>query len=68
MNGNSYRGFSEAFAIFAKYEEGEFDTDAEHDEIFSGPSPKIVSTEDTKRLQELGWSPEESLGRWRRFV
>ena len=55
---NIYEEFSEAFTIFAKY-----DTDgyicAEHDEIFAGPNPEIVSEEDKKKLEELGWRPND---------
>jgi hypothetical protein len=51
----SLKEYSEAFEIFAKYGEGRFNTYAEHDIIYAGPDPAIVSDEDKKRLSELGW-------------
>jgi len=51
----TYSQFAEAFAIFAKYGDDDFAVCAEHDEIFAGPDPKIVSKEDNNKLKELGW-------------
>lgn len=50
-------GWIEAFQIFAKYmPEGEwFEVAAEHDEIYAGPNPETVTSEDKARLEELGW-------------
>lgn len=56
---NNFKDLSEAFAIFAKYDEGKYKTDAQHDEIFAGPDPKEVSKEDKLRLKELGWNEED---------
>lgn len=47
--------FAEAFTIFAKYGDEEYSTQADHEEIFAGPNPTIVSAEDRARLEELGW-------------
>lgn len=53
----TWAGYAEAFAIFAKYEgQG---VCAEHDEIFAGPDPSVVTEADKKRLIELGWNPSE---------
>lgn len=57
--GNTFKGMAEAFTIFARYEDGNFKTYAEHDKICSGPEPGRVSEEDKKRLLELGWRPEK---------
>jgi len=62
--------WSEAFAIFAKYasEEERQSTSTEHDIIYSGPSPSIVSEEDTKRLEELGWNTNEEYDCFYKFT
>ena len=55
-SGNSWAGFAEAFAIFAKYGEGELMTRAEHDEIYAGPDQDTVMDDaDLVRLKQLGW-------------
>ncbi len=54
---NDYRDLMEAFMIFAKYPNEYHDISrAEHDEIWAGPDPEVVSTEDKLRLEELGWN------------
>lgn len=62
-------GWVEAFQIFAKYiPEGEWlDVAAEHDEIFAGPNPEVVTPEDKARLEELGWGDYEDSS-FKRFV
>lgn len=32
---------------------------AEHDVVYAGPHPEIVSDEDKAKLEELGWHPSE---------
>lgn len=47
-----------AFTIFLKYEDlDNLDPDvyAEHDVIYCGPDPEIVSEEDKLKLEELGF-------------
>lgn len=68
MNNNTFKALAEAFTIFAKYEEGEYKTKADHDTIYSGPEPEKVSEEDKKRLEELGWEPSEGGEGFVRFV
>lgn len=48
-----------AFMIFDKYDAAENKVDAEHDEVWAGPDPKVVSEEDLAALAELGWYPSE---------
>jgi hypothetical protein len=61
--------WSESFTIFAKYSDGSNDhTAAEHDEVFSGPDPDVVSREDVARLEALGWRADAKLGCFCRFV
>jgi hypothetical protein len=48
------RNLAEAFTIFAGYP-GADDVSAEHDVLFAGPDPAVVSAEHTARLEELGW-------------
>lgn len=43
----------EGLNIFKKY--GEVSIQAEHDELFAGPVSQEVSTDDRKRLEEIGW-------------
>lgn len=45
----------ESFQIFEKYPCYGLDA-AEHDEVYGGPKPEVVTPEDRKRLEELGWS------------
>lgn len=53
---HNYSAWAEAFSIFAKYNpDGWGDVEAEHDVIFAGPHPDLVSAEDKVRLEELGW-------------
>jgi hypothetical protein len=72
---SSYRAWSEAFAIFAKYSEevpgtrggNRDDVSAEHDEVYAGPSPEVVTKSDSARLEELGWLPCGEHDCWKRF-
>lgn len=59
----TYRGWAESFAIFAKYSEPDhFDhVAAEHDEIYAGPNPAVVSVEDRLALEALCWRADEKL-------
>lgn len=58
----------ESFEIFKKYEANDGLAGAEHDEVFAGPDPEVVSVEDTKRLEELGWNESEYGGGFQAFV
>lgn len=53
----------ESMQIFAKYAPDGVDSygtiHAAHDEIFMGPDPEKVSSEDNARLEELRWYPSE---------
>lgn len=62
----TYSNYIKAFEIFDKYENnGELH--AEHDEIYGGPSPALVSTEDLSELDALGWS-DSGEGSFMRFT
>lgn len=52
---NQYQEWSVAFAIMAKYEDKYGNISAEHDVVYAGPSPEIVTQEDIDALEELGW-------------
>ena len=52
----------ESFEIFKKYKDEEGLSAANHDEVFGGPNPEVVSTEDIKRLNELGWNESDYSG------
>jgi len=53
-----YDEIIEAFTIFKKYSSND-SISAEHDELFAGPDPSIVSKEDLARLKQLHWHPVE---------
>ena len=62
-----------AIEIWRKYEVTEPGPDrtmflygAEHDEVFGGPNPTVVSAEDIAALDVLGWFPDEDC--FRTFV
>lgn len=46
------------FATYADRDQCAVDVAAEHDVIYAGPSAGIVSAEDRRRLEELGWHLE----------
>lgn len=54
--------------LLAKYEGCE--TAAEHDIIYSGPddAESVVSAEDQKQLDELGWHIDSEFGCYARFT
>jgi hypothetical protein len=59
---NTYKALIEAFQIFDKYQPDEtFVVSAEHDIIYTGCSPDLVSDDDKKRLAELGFHIDEHL-------
>lgn len=65
----------EALTIFKKYQADKPGlgfvvgiTAADHDEIWGGPDPSLVSAEDTARLEELGWKNRDDSGRFHSFV
>ncbi len=55
-----WAGWSEAFAIFAKYSEPGTDfVGTDHYGVYAGPEANKVSVEDRRRLCELGWRPND---------
>lgn len=54
----TYQELMRAFEIFNSYEGSQF-ASAEHDIIYAGPSPELVSDEHKAELKELGWNPSE---------
>ena len=67
---NNWANYAEAFSIFAKYgaEDSYCNVSAEHDELYAGPEPDIVTATDTQRLNELGWSPDKRTNCFRKFT
>lgn len=51
-----------AFQIFRKYGNPDNPTHCEHDVMQVVIDPSVVSEEDTKRLDELGFYPDEEEG------
>lgn len=64
----SYAAWAEAFAIFHQYPEEYAHVSAEHDVIYAGPNPEIVSEEHKLRLSDLHWQADTELGCFYRFV
>ena len=60
-----YDKFIKALEIFRKYEHDQFIC-AEHDEIYAGPDPTMMTDEDVEALEELGWLAD--LETWHLFV
>ena len=54
----TYARLTEAVAIFARYP-GDDSIAAQHDELYAGPDPTLVSAEDLARLDVLGWFPND---------
>lgn len=49
----------EALTILLEYDNPQFPTHCEHDELHVAVSPKNVSEADMKRLAELSFTPDE---------
>lgn len=53
---NVYERMARAMAIFNSYPvERGGSIHAEHDEMYAGPDPEVVSAEHKAELEELGW-------------
>jgi hypothetical protein len=52
----------EALQIFLKYGNPDYPTHCEHDELYVDCDPKLVSKKDLKRLEKLGFSPNDVNG------
>jgi hypothetical protein len=67
----TYAEWIEALTIFAKYAPEGLDAhpwpSCEHDEMWMGPNPEIVSDEDKARLEKLRWIASDT-GNFHRFV
>lgn len=65
----TWRAWIEAFTIFSKYEDMALGSIvAEHDEIYAGPDPSKVSTDDKERLLTCGWEIDPDTGRFYQSV
>lgn len=49
----------EALTIFLKYGDPDYPTHCEHDQLTIMIDPSLVSEEDIKKLDELGFFPED---------
>lgn len=60
---NNNQKWARAFTIFALYPDGGSDeVAAEHDEVYAGPNPDVVSPEHLAELETLGWTPDSESG------
>lgn len=67
---NIYADWAQAFAIFAKYKDLGHDSggvSAQHDVVYAGPDPAVVSPEDTEILTSLRWLPSDEAPCWQKF-
>lgn len=56
-----YKEWIEALQIFDKYEpNSSYVMQPDHDIIYTGCNPDLVSDEDKKRLKELGFHPSDT--------
>ncbi len=67
------RSVFEGLQILLKYCEKDLEDElffsAAHDEVWAGgPEPSALAQEDVGKLHELGWSYDESLGSWHKWV
>lgn len=62
-----YQKMARAFDIFNSYEGDQY-LSAEHDIIYSGPSPAVVTAEHCDELYELGWYKSEEYDSFYCFV
>ena len=53
------KGLIQALNIFLKYGDKSYPTHCEHDVLHVACDPGVVSEEDIKLLEELGFSPNE---------
>lgn len=58
---------AESFTIFAKYQTAGEAIVAEHDEIWAGPDPAVMSAEDRATIERLGWDISD-FDSWHMFV
>jgi hypothetical protein len=66
---STYEAMARAFQIFAEYSgHGRAGISAEHDVIYAGPDPSVVSEEHLMELAELFWLPEPEFDTFRRFT
>lgn len=63
---DSYTSFVIAFSVFAAYTKGRDHVAAEHDELFAGPDPAVVSDADLIKLEKHGWTARPDLGCFRK--
>jgi hypothetical protein len=64
---DTWETWIEAFGIFARYTHIPH-VAVEHDIIYAGSDPDLVSTEDRERLEQLGWFPAGQFGCFQKFV
>lgn len=57
----------EAFKIFRKYSDAKYPTHCEHEELYVCVEHSGVSDKDLKRLQKLGFVPDEEYGFFKLF-
>ena len=58
---HTYKAWIEAFQIFDKYTPDDtYVVNPEHDVVYTGCNPELVSDEDKKRLKELGFHPSDT--------
>ena len=59
---NGFDDMIEACKIFKKYKDCKFPFNCNHDELYVAVDPELVSNEDKKQLEELGFSDHAEYG------
>lgn len=65
---NEYQHMARAMEIFASYDDDSASVSAEHDEIYAGPDPTVVSAEHIAELGQLDWHPVPDSNTFRMFT
>lgn len=64
-----YQQWARAFEIFASYPHERFEgVSAQHDEVFAGPDPAVVSAEHLAELEAMNWLADQQYSTFRRFT
>jgi hypothetical protein len=63
-----YDEMARAFTIFASYPDERPGISAEHDEIWAGPNPAVMTAEDLAELEQLRWMPDHAHETFHRFT
>ena len=67
INDNKNLQWARAFTIFALYDT-DGDVSPQHDEVYAGPDPSLVSPEHLAELETLGWTANDDYDCFHKFT